>query len=278
MRCGCVAAVLALLVAYGGSVAAHTGSEPYVKDDAFFQGVGFDQRLGAEAPLALPFRDESGRPVALGSYFGAKPVIMVITYYNCTMLCPLLLDGLVRALRPITFDVGREFGILTVSINPRETPEIAASRKELYVQRYGRPGAAEGWHFLTGQPEAIQTLTAAVGFRYVYDPKKDEYAHATGLLLLTPQGKVSRYFYGVDFSPRDLRLGLIEAAANTIGSPVDQLLLYCYHYDPLTGKYGLVIMNVLRLTGLATVLAIGSFMLVSFRRDHRAALHSGEAR
>jgi protein SCO1/2 len=194
------------------------------------------------------------------------------------MLCPLLLDGLIRALRPIRFDVGREFALLTVSINPRETPGIAASRKELYVQRYGRPGATEGWHFLTGNEEAIRTLTAAVGFRYVYDAKKDEYAHATGLLLLTPQGRVSRYFYGVEFSPRDLRLGLIEAAASTIGSPVDQVLLYCYHYDPLTGKYGLVIMNVLRLAGLATVLAIGSFMLVSLRHERRTVLPSGEAR
>jgi protein SCO1 len=280
LTCLRVTAALTALVALLTPMvaAAHTGSEPYVKDEAFLQEVGFDQRLGAQVPLTLAFRDEGGRPVTLGSYFGTKPVIMLITYYNCTMLCPLLLDGLVRALRPLSFDVGREFSVLTVSINPRETPAIAASRKELYVQRYGRPGADGGWHFLTGPQEAIQALTAAVGYRYVYDAKRDEYAHATGVLLLTPEGKVSRYFYGVDFSPRDLRLGLIEATANTIGSPADQLLLYCYHYDPLTGKYGLVIMNVLRLTGLATVLAIGSFMLVCFRRDHRAAPHSGEAR
>jgi len=273
-----LAALLAIFVLCAGPAAAHTGSEPYVKDEAFLQEVGFDQRLGEQVPLALTFRDEKGRAVTLGSYFGAKPVILLITYYNCTMLCPLLLDGLVRALRPISFDIGREFAILTVSINPRETPEIAASRKELYVQRYGRPGAAESWHFLTGGQEAIRTLTAAVGFRFVYDAKKDEYAHATGLLLLTPQGRVSRYFYGVDFSPRDLRLGLIEASASTIGSRVDQVLLYCYHYDPLTGKYGLVIMNVLRLAGLATVLAIGSFMLVSLRHERRTVLPPGEAR
>jgi len=273
-----LAALLAIFVLCAGPAAAHTGGEPYVKDESFLQGVGFDQRLGEQVPLGLTFRDENGRAVTLGAYFGTKPVIMLITYYNCTMLCPLLLDGLVRALRPIRFDIGREFAILTVSINPRETPEIAAWRKELYVQRYGRPGVAESWHFLTGDQEAIQTLTAAVGYRYVYDAKKDEYAHATGLLLLTPQGKVSRYFYGVDFSPRDLRLGLIEAAASTIGSPVDQVLLYCYHYDPLTGKYGLVIMNVLRLAGLATVLAIGSFMLVSLKHERRTVLPSGEAR
>ncbi len=218
-----LAALLALFVLWVGPAVAHTGTEPYVKDEAFLKGVGFDQRLGEQVPLALTFRDEGGRAVTIGSYFGTKPVIMLITYYNCTMLCPLLLDGLVRALRPISFDVGKEFAILTVSINPRETPGIAASRKDLYVQRYGRAGAAEGWHFLTGEQEAIRTLTAAVGFRYVYDAKKDEYAHATGLLLLTPQGKVSRYFYGVEFSPRDLRLGLIEAAASTIGSPVDQV-------------------------------------------------------
>jgi len=202
---------------------------------------------------------------------------MLITYYNCTMLCPLLLDGLVRSLRPITFDVGKEFGVLILSINPRETPAIAASRKELYVQRYGRPGAADGWHFLTGKEDAIRQLTQAVGFRYVYDKKQDECAHAAGILILTPEGKAARYLYGFEFSPRDLRLALVEAAENAIGSPVDQLLLYCYHYDPLTGKYGVVIMNVVRLAGSATVLALGGFLLVMFRRDRRAGRDAGEA-
>jgi protein SCO1/2 len=258
--------------------AAHSGNEPYQKDEAFLKEIGFDQRLGEQVPLDLTFRDEVGAPVLLRSYFGNKPVIMLLTYYNCTMLCPLLLDGLVRTMRGIAFDVGKQFNVLTVSINPREGPVIASQRKELYIQRYGRRGAEDGWHFLTGQEASIRRLAQAIGYRYVYDAKKDEYAHAAGILLLTPEGRVSRYLYGVEFSPRDLRLGLVEAAAHTIGSPVDQLLLYCYHYDPLTGKYGLIIMNVIRVAGFATVLMLGSFMLVMFRRDHRAAMPPGEAR
>jgi protein SCO1/2 len=257
---------------------AHTGNEPYTKDEAFLKEIGFDQKLGAQLPLDATFTDETGKTVRLGEYFGQKPVVMLITYYNCTMLCPLLLDGLVRTLRPVSFDIGKQFTVLTVSINPRETFAIAASRKDLYVQRYGRPGAEHGWHFLTGKADAIKALTQAVGFRYVYDKKKDEYAHASGIVIFTPEGKAARYLYGVEFSPRDMRLALIEAANNTIGNPVDQILLYCYHYDPLTGKYGVIIMNVLRLAGSATAVALGSFMVVMFRRDRRKAAAGGEAR
>jgi protein SCO1/2 len=257
---------------------AHTGHEPYLKEEAFLKEIGFDQKLGAELPLDLTFTDETGKAVRLGDYFGKKPVVMLITYFNCTMLCPLLLDGLVRSLRPVKFDIGKEFTVLTVSVNPRETSAIAASRKALYVQRYGRPGADQGWHFLTGKLEAIQALTRAVGFRYVYDKKKDEYAHASGVIIFTPEGKAARYLYGIEFSPRDVRLALIEAGNNTIGNPVDQVLLYCYHYDPLTGKYGVLIMNVLRLAGSTTVVALGAFMLVMFRRDRKSAAPGGEAR
>jgi protein SCO1 len=257
---------------------AHTGNEPYTKDEAFLKEIAFDQKLGAQLPLDLPFTDETGKAVRLGEYFGQKPVLMLITYFNCTMLCPLLLDGLVRALRPISFDIGQQFTVLTVSINPRETPAIAASRKELYVQRYGRPGADRGWHFLTGTADAIAALTQPIGFRFVYDKKKDEYAHASGIVVFTPEGKAARYLYGVEFSPRDMRLALIEAASGTIGNPVDQIMLYCFHYDPLTGKYGVVIMNVLRLAGSATVAVLGTFMFVMFRRDRRKAAPSGEAR
>jgi protein SCO1/2 len=257
---------------------AHTGNEPYTKDEAFLKEIGFDQKLGAQLPLDATFTDETGKTVRLGEYFGQKPVVMLITYYNCTMLCPLLLDGLVRTLRPVSFDIGKQFTVLTVSINPRETFSIAASRKDLYIQRYGRPGAEHGWHFLTGKADAIAALTEAVGFRYVYDKKKDEYAHASGIVIFTPEGKAARYLYGVEFSPRDMRLALIEAANNTIGNPVDQILLYCYHYDPLTGKYGVIIMNVLRLAGSATAVALGSFMVVMFRRDRRKAAAGGEAR
>jgi len=267
-----VLALTALAAAHG------TGKEPYSRDEAFLNDIGFDQKLGHEVPLDLTFRDEAGRAVTLGSYFSTKPVIMLLTYYNCTMLCPVLMDGLVRALRPLSFDMGKQYTVLSVSINPREAPTLAAARKELYLQRYDRKGASDGWHFLTGNEEAIQKLTQAVGFRYVYDAKQDEYAHATGILILTRQGKVSRYYYGVEFVPRDLRLGLVEAAANSIGTPVDQLLLYCYHYDPLTGKYGLIIMNVLRLAGTATVFALGGFVLVMLRRDRRTDLRPREAR
>jgi len=257
---------------------AHTGNEPYTKDEAFLKEIAFDQKLGAQLPLDLPFTDDTGKAVRLGEYFGQKPVLMLITYFNCTMLCPLLLDGLVRALRPISFDIGQQFTVLTVSINPRETPAIAASRKELYVQRYGRPGAERGWHFLTGTADAIAALTQPIGFRFVYDKKKDEYAHASGIVIFTPEGKAARYLYGVEFSPRDMRLALIEATNHTIGNPVDQIMLYCFHYDPLTGKYGVVIMNVIRLAGSATVAVLGTFMFLMFRRDRRKTAPSGEAR
>jgi len=281
-RYSILVAALAVAVALGHALVApafaHTGNEPYTKDEDFLKEIGFDQKLGAQLPLDVAFQDETGKTVRLGEYFGQKPVILLITYYNCTMLCPLLLDGLVRTLRPITFDIGKQFTVLTVSINPRETPAIAASRKELYVQRYGRPGAEHGWHFLTGKSDAIAALTQAIGFRFVYDKKKDEYAHASGFVIFTPEGKAARYLYGVEFSPRDTRLALIEAASNTIGNPVDQLLLYCYHYDPLTGKYGVIIMNVLRLAGSATAVALGSFMVVMFRRDRRKATAGGEGR
>jgi len=245
---------------------------------AIFKEVGYDQRLGEQVPSDLVFRDETGRAVRLGDYFGSKPIILSLVYFNCTTLCPMILDGLVRSLTPVSFDIGKQFTMLTVSFDSRETPALAAAKKAEYVRRYRRPGAAEGWRFLTGEEAAIRQLTKAVGFRYVYDEKTDQFAHAAGILMLTPQGKVARYFYGFDFSPRDLRLGLIEAAANTIGTPIDQVLLYCYHYDPLTGQYGLVVMNTLRLAGLATVLALGSFILVMLWRERHANLTTKEAR
>jgi protein SCO1 len=245
---------------------------------AIMKEVGFDQRLNEQVPLDLVFRDEAGRAARLGEYLGGKPVILSLVYYNCTTLCPMILDGIVRSLTPVSFDIGKEFTVVTVSFDPRDTPAQATAKKAEYVQRYHRAGAADGWHFLTGEEAAIRRLTQAVGFRYLYDEKTDQFAHAAGILMLTPQGKVSRYFYGFDFSPRDLRLGLIEAAANRIGTPIDQVLLYCYHYDPLTGKYGLIVMNVLRLAGLATVLALGGFILVMLRRERHANLATREVR
>jgi protein SCO1/2 len=238
---------------------------------AVLQDIGFDQRLNAQVPLDLFFRDESGKPVQLDSYFGEKPVVLTLVYYECPQLCSLVLNGVVRTLRALSFDVGNQFTVITVSFDAGETPTLAATKKEAYLQRYGRPGARGGWHFLTGDESSIAQLAQAVGFRFAYDAEKDQYAHATGIVVLTPQGKIARYFYGLEYSARDLRLGLVEASANQIGSPVDQVLLYCYRYDPTTGKYGLIIMNSLRLAGAATVLVLVSFILMSMRWDRRKA-------
>jgi len=233
------------------------------------QRVGIDQKLNAQVPLDLVFRDESGRAVALREYFGERPVILSLVYYECPMLCTLILNGLLRSLRALSFTAGREFIVLTVSFDPREGPELAAAKKRAYVRSYGRSEAERGWHFLTGEETAIRRLTEAVGFRYAFDAETGQFAHASGIMVLTPQGRVARYFYGIEYAPRDLRLGLVEAAQGKIGSPVDQLLLYCYHYDPKTGRYSMLIMNVLRLAGAATVLALGGFMLAMFRRERR---------
>jgi protein SCO1/2 len=232
--------------------------------------VGIDQKLDSQVPLDLQFFDENGKTVRLGDFFGQKPVVLSLVYYECPMLCTLVLNGMVRAFRTLSFNVGDDFEVVTVSFNPRETPALAAAKKAVYLKEYGRPGAGRGWHFLTGREDQIRQLTDAVGYRYVYDPKTGQYAHATGIMVLTPKGRVARYFYGIEYSPRDLRLGLIEATNNRIGSPVDQILLYCVHYDPTTGKYGLVIMNVIRLVGAATVLLIGGFIAVMLLRERAA--------
>lgn len=232
--------------------------------------VGIDQNLNAQLPLDLTFRDESGRNVQLREYFGPKPVILALVYYECPMLCTQVLNGLLTSLKGIPLDVGKQFNVVTVSFNPREKPGLAMNKKRVYVGLYGRPGAPEGWHFLTGDEAPIHQLADAVGFHYAYDNEADQYAHATAIMVLTPQGKISRYFYGIDYPSRDLRLSLVEASNNKIGSPVDQLLLFCYHYDPTTGKYGLVISNVLRAAALVTALVLGTFMFLMFRRERQA--------
>jgi protein SCO1/2 len=230
------------------------------------QQVRFTQRLHERIPLDIALRDEQGKAVQLGDYFDTRPVILTLAYYTCPNLCPLVLSGLVSTLRTLSFTAGKEFTVLTVSIDPGETPEQAAAQKTQYLQRYGRE-AGHGWHFLTGDAEAIRRLTEAVGFGYTYDTAQEQFVHASGLTVLTPAGVLARYFYGLEFAPRDLRLGLIEAAEHRIGSPIDQLLLYCYHYDPQTGQYSLVIMQVLRLAGIVTVLGLGAFMGLMFRRE-----------
>lgn len=233
------------------------------------QDVGIDQKLGANLPLELAFVNEEGNTVQLADYFGLKPVVLALVYYECPRLCPQVLHGIVKSLRPLSFTIGEEFDLITVSIDPEEGPVAASSAEKRYVREYGRPDAASGWHFLTGEEANIERLAHAVGFRYAYDAQNDQYAHAAGIIVATPQGKLSRYFYGIEYSARDLRLGLVEASANRIGSPIDQLLLYCYHYDPMTGKYGVVIMNVLRLAGGATVLALGSLIFMMLRREQK---------
>ena len=244
------------------SAALANGSRPEA-----LRNVGFDQKLNEQVPLDLTFRNEDGRAVKLGEYFGKKPVILMFMYYECPNLCPLALDGLIKSLKPLSFTVGTEFDVLTISVDPSEEPRLAAAKKQEYLPRYGRPGAESGWHFLTGEENSIKSLTQAVGFRYVYDRKTHQFAHASGIVILTPQGRISRYFYGIEYAPRDLRLSLIDASSNKIGSPVDQLLLFCYQYDAATGKYTIAVMNVLRLAGAATVLGLAAFVLVMVRRE-----------
>ncbi len=231
------------------------------------KNVGIEQHLNEQIPSALTFRDETGKAVQLGDYFGKKPMILNLVYYQCPMLCGEVLSGLESALRVLKFDVGKEFDVLTISFDPKETPEMATAKKAEYLKRYGRPGAAGGWHFLTGPPASIDALTKAAGFQYQYDPKTGQFAHATAIMVLTPEGKIAQYYYGVEFAPKDLRLGLIQASENKIGTVVDQVLLYCYHYDPDTGKYGAIISRVLQLAAGATVLILGTFLVVMFRMN-----------
>jgi protein SCO1 len=236
----------------------------------YLQNVGIEQHLDGQVPPDLAFFDDAGRSVKLGDYFGKKPLILNLVYYNCTMLCGEVLAGLTGAMKMVKFDVGNEFDVVTVSFNPQETPAIASAKKQDYVKRYGRSGAASGWHFLTGPAESINALTKSVGFQYQYDPRINQYAHATAILVLTPQGRISRYFYGVDFPPKDLRMGLVEASQGKIGNAVDQVLLYCYHYDPATGKYGAIVSNILRLGAGITILMLGLLLFILFRLEKLA--------
>jgi protein SCO1/2 len=229
--------------------------------------VGIDQHLNEALPLDLMFTDENGKVVRLGDYFGTKPVVLALVYYECPMLCNELLNGLVSSLRVLPFDAGKEFSVVAVSFNPQEEPSLAHDVKSAYLKRYGHRGDPSSWHFLTGKPPSIDLLTRSVGFRYSYDAEVRQYAHASGIMLDTPQGRLSRYFYGIEFAPRDLRLGLVEASANKIGSLTDQVLLFCYHYDPAHGKYGFIIMNVIRACGVVFVLTLGIFILLMVRRD-----------
>jgi protein SCO1/2 len=233
--------------------------------------VGIDQKLDAQVPLNLTFSDETGQLVRLGNYFGTKPVILVLAYYECPNLCTLVLNAVLTSAQDLKFNAGKDFEIVVVSFNPRETPALAAAKKRTYTQRYGRPDGTNGWHFLTGEEPAIAQLAQSVGFRYVFDPPTKQFAHPSAIMVLTPDGKISRYFAGIEYPPKELRLSLIEASNRRIGSLTDQLFLFCFHYNPLTGKYGVVIMRVFRIAGFATVLALGAFIIIRLRRERRGA-------
>lgn len=259
-----VSVVLLLLFAVG-----HARAE---EKPAILREVGFDQRLNEQVPLDLVFQNESGESVALGKYFGSKPVILVLAYYRCPMLCTLVLNGVAESLRGLPLRLGVDFDVVTVSFDARETPELARAKKQSYVESVaglGQPRAEEGWHFLTGDQQAIDRLTKATGFRYAYDSKLDQFAHASGIMVLTPQGRIARYFFGVDFPVRHVRLGLVEASDNKIGSPIDQVWLLCYHYDPVTGKYTATVMNIVRLAGAVTILSFVVFFVVLRRKALR---------
>jgi len=229
------------------------------------RNIGVDQNLNAQIPLNLVFRDDSGREMPLSSYFGSRPVVLALVYYQCPMLCTQVLNGMVMSLRGMSLESGRDFDVVTVSIDPTEMPDLAAKKKAEYLRRYAK--GTDGWHFLTGAEPQIKELAHSVGFRYAYDPKTKQYAHASAIMVVTPTGKLSRYFYGIEYAPRDLRLGLIEASENKIGSPVDQILLYCYHYDPNTGKYSAIVMNIVRLAGVLTLLILVPLLIWLWRAD-----------
>lgn len=265
-----ISGVFFAATAWGQSVTQGILSPPASVRPPYLENVGIEQHLDGQVPADLAFVDDAGRAVRLGDYFGKKPLILNLVYYSCTMLCGEALAGLSASMKVIKFDVGEQFDVITVSFNPRETPDLAAAKKKEYVKRYGRAGAEKGWHFLTGPAESINALAAAVGFQYQYDATRDQYAHTTAILVLTPEGRISRYFYGVEFPPKDLRLGLVEASSGRIGNPVDQVLLYCYHYDPAVGKYGAVVANLLKIGAAVTILFIAGLLLVLFRLERIA--------
>jgi protein SCO1/2 len=247
------------------------GPMPTGNSTEVLKKVGIEQRLNSQIPLDATFRDETGREVRLGEYFKAgKPVVLTLVYYECPMLCNQTLNGLVGALEAMTLTPGREFEVVAVSFDPREGPELAARKKETYLKRYGRAGAGAGWHFLTGDKNSIDALAQSVGFRYVWDDESKQFAHASAIMVATPEGKLSHYFYGIDYSPKDLRLALVESSEGKIGSPVDALILYCYHYDPATGKFAPV-MAVLRAAGVLTVFGVVALILFLVRRTRRNA-------
>src|SRR5262249_6417861 len=234
------------------------------------QEVGIDQQLGTQIDLSVPFRDEAGNLVTLSKYFNGKPVVLAPIYLTCSSLCPMTLNSLMQALRILNLKVGKDYEVVAFSFDPKESPVAAAAVKGRYVRDYNRQGTADGFHFLTSDEKSIQALTASIGFHYKWDETSGQWAHATGIMVITSEGRVSQYFYGLEYSARDLRLSMVEASQKKIGTIVDRVLLYCYRYDPATGKYGLVVVRSVRIVGAATALALFTFMFVMFRRDASA--------
>jgi protein SCO1/2 len=251
---------------YDPSVTVTTGLPEALKP------VGIEQKLGGQLPLETEFKDEDGNIVRLGNFFSrGRPVILAFVYYECPMLCNQVLNGLTGSLKGISFDAGKEFDVVAISFDAREfdKPDLAKNKRASYIERYGRPVSVKGWHFLTGTQVSIDAVTRAAGFSYEWDEKSNQFAHAAGVMIATPEGKLSRYFYGIDYAPKDLKFGIMESAENKVGNPAEQMLLYCYHYDPSTGKYGLAILNVIRLGGIATLIGLGTMLFVFWRRNKK---------
>ena len=258
----------AMLLALTG-VAAFSASAQQATTPAILSKVGMTQNLNAQIPPDLVFRDEAGKAVRIGDFFGQKPIVLSLVYFDCPALCTEVLNGELRTMKAISLDLGKDFDAVTVSFEPKDTPALARAKRDVYIGQYGRPGAEDHWHFLTGNQQSIDALTNAAGFHYAYDSSIRQYAHAAAILVLTPDGRIDRYFYGVIYPARDVRLGLVEASEGKIGSLTDHALLYCYQYDPMTGKYGVVVMNVLRAAGGLTVLILGIFMILMFLRERK---------
>jgi protein SCO1/2 len=262
------ASMLLVLIGFVGvSASAQQVSKP-----AILNQVGIAQNLNAQIPPDLLFRDETGKSVRIGDFFGQKPIVLSLVYFDCPALCTEVLNGELRTMKAISLDLGKDFDAVTVSFEPKDTPALAKAKRDVYIGQYGRPGAVDHWHFLTADQASIDALTNAVGFHYAYDSSIRQYAHAAAILVLTPDGRIDRYFYGVIYPARDVRLGLVEASEGKIGTLTDHALLYCYQYDPMTGKYGVVVMNVLRAAGGLTVLILGIFMAVMFLRERKRSV------
>jgi len=255
---------LAQVSRYDEKQVGNTNEKPNI-----LNGVGIAQHLNQQIPLDLTFTDDTGKQVQLATYFGKKPAILALVYYQCPMLCGEVLQGVTATAKVLKFTPGKEYQIVTVSIDPREGPDLATAKKQSTMERLRRPGAENGWHFLVGEKSQIDTLANAIGWHYQYDEKTNQYAHAAGIVLVTPNGTIAQYYYGVEYSARDMRLGIVEASQNKVGSLADQILLYCYHYDPRTGKYGAIVTNMVRVGGVVTVFLLGGLMIVLYRHEPR---------